>query len=55
MVSSMRNIKLVITLVITLLITGCATTINSKYQAVGESFICNGGDLGNIVVLPEAA
>jgi hypothetical protein len=41
--------------VITLLGTGCATTTISKYQAVGESTICNGRDLGTVAVLPETA
>lgn len=51
----MREIIHFFIIVFALLITGCATTTISKYQAVGKNTICNGSNLGNIVVLPETA
>jgi len=38
-----------------LIISGCASTTMHTYQAVGKRNICEGADLGKIVVLPETA
>jgi hypothetical protein len=51
----MKNILVTLMLFPLLLVTGCATTTVSKYQAVGKPTICNGKDLGSITVLPETA
>ncbi len=37
------------------LVSACAVTNLSTYKAVGNGKICNGKNLGNVVVLPEAA
>ncbi len=51
----MRKTMYFLMFVTALFVTGCATTTISKYQAVGESTICNGNNLGSIAVLPETA
>ncbi len=38
-----------------LLLSGCASTTLSTYPAVGPGGLCNGGSLGTLAVLPEAA
>ena len=42
-------------LCVTLILEGCAATTVSKYQAAGNSSICNGSELGIVAILPEAA
>jgi hypothetical protein len=51
----MRKITNASILCVTLIFAGCAATKVSRYQAAGQSSICNGNDLGTVAVLPEAA
>jgi hypothetical protein len=51
------KVTYLLSIIIALLIAGCASTSMKTYRAAGKATICNGGNdgLGHIVVLPETA
>lgn len=51
----MKHISSILGLILCTLVSGCAVTSLSTYKTVGNVKICNGINLGKVVVLPEAA